>query len=657
MKVKPIIDNPNIKAISCFSNCLSQQKYAVTDANLPTVYLFNYNNEKLLELEHSGKLRTCSFSCDGTYVASGSQDCSIKIWYIDEEKAYEKQFIRLEETQRFIIRSLAFSPDNKMIACSIYDPNILIFWVETGTIKFKFGDFSSQCIYFNGSPFIVTGESLLICGGDNGNNKGYVWKWSSLLEENSNNCVLLIGHSLGIRSIAVKNSKIITGSFDASVRIWDEHGNSLNVMYDHSQSVLYILISNLDHNVFFTGSQDTSIIKWKSISESCTRVVTFDKLDSSIRGIFQVDNELIYGITANGNFNIISLDLSKYSESLFKLFYVFELLYILGAANDLILVYNIFIDGRYGLAGLYTIAILLPNIAFFFMHYTKYYKNSKDFIFQSSIIFLWVKVPWELLNNWKFPTYISENRVNMRSLRYLKLIDTIFRSIPTLIISVYYFMISTSIKYFKLIQIILSSFSIIKSLSWSFNDLDYDIINKIYLVIYRSFELGTNIGLLALFCTVVHPAYIFIVLSFSSFLHYALFTPHKSDVKKHWTEIILRNVQIISNSFAFTFCEETYVERDKETGQLMSKFSYSIIFGKISISRIVKDPKKIVCPNASIAHLVFQEITNFFINITLSTIISVINPRLKYCCIGLIILSIIKWAIPFIMKKRLVRNQ
>lgn len=641
-----LLDDPKVGTISCFANCPKNKKIAVTFAKSGIIYIYNYKNKLLSEKDHGGKLRTCCFSKDGRFVASGSEEGTVKVWNVKSKSKDEICFIKQDNEKPNRIRSLAFSPDSNLIAVSMYKRKIYIFDVNSGNLVYKIGHFSNHSNEnLIGSPCIISDETNLIVGGDDGNCKGYIWKWNGM----SDNCkkdIKLKGHTRGIRSITTKGDCIITGSYDTSVIMWDQVGKPIFMLRSHSKPVLYLLFDS-NKNRFYSGSEDRSIIVWDYSPDCISKYVTFDNLDDWVRGIFQIDNETITGVIANRISKQICTDLTKYSCKFFKTLYILEFLYIPSTIADIILLYYIFSNGRYGLAALSLTALLLPNIAYFFLMYSKYHENSKRFLKQTILTFLWLKVPIELVKNWRSPTFINKSRVNTKSLRYLKIIDTLFKAIPGLLISIYYFLISPSIKYFKLLQILLSSSLIVKSLSYSFDDLKYDCLNKILLSIYRLIELGTKIGLLSLFCITVYPAYIFVVLIFSSLLHYIMLKPPKSDSKNHWTEKALKHIQLFSNSFAFIFSEEPIVKRSEESGQLVPHYENLIIFGKCNIGKWINPPRNFICPHATVVHVIAQELLNLVLNLGLTVMIIILNPKLKYCAIGCICCSALKWLIAF----------
>jgi WD40 repeat protein len=88
--------------------------------------LFAQQNPVATLLGHSGNVRTVAFSPDGKLLASGSTDNSIRVWDVDShvEKAVLKNH---SET----VSSVAFSPDGKYLASGSYDSSITLWDVAS----------------------------------------------------------------------------------------------------------------------------------------------------------------------------------------------------------------------------------------------------------------------------------------------------------------------------------------------------------------------------------------------------------------------------------------------------------------------------------------------------------------------------------------------
>jgi WD40 repeat protein len=79
--------------------------------------------------------------------------------------------------------------------------------------------------------------------------------------ETGNNIFILEGHSAGVMSVCVSpdGSKIISGSDDKSIRIWDmETGNNISILEGHSGYVMSVCVSP-DGSKIISGSFDNYI--------------------------------------------------------------------------------------------------------------------------------------------------------------------------------------------------------------------------------------------------------------------------------------------------------------------------------------------------------------------------------------------------------------
>ncbi len=76
----------------------------------------------------------------------------------------------------------------------------------------------------------------------------------------SGNCLqILKGHFECVRCLAVSQNKIVSGSSDSTVRIWDFDGNCLKVSKGHSDCVLCLVVSQ---NKIVSGSADETVRIW-----------------------------------------------------------------------------------------------------------------------------------------------------------------------------------------------------------------------------------------------------------------------------------------------------------------------------------------------------------------------------------------------------------
>jgi WD40 repeat protein len=83
--------------------------------------------EVYVQFGHNNKITSISFSKDGKYIATGSEDRTIKLWDILTGRE-----IRTILGHSDKINSILFSPDSRYIASASSDNTIKIFEIETG---------------------------------------------------------------------------------------------------------------------------------------------------------------------------------------------------------------------------------------------------------------------------------------------------------------------------------------------------------------------------------------------------------------------------------------------------------------------------------------------------------------------------------------------
>lgn len=107
-------------AITGFHN---PNHYSIWIWDLPTA-----NLETIIE-DHTGPIKTIQWSPNGSYLASGSTDGSVRIWSSDK---FDNIFI-LEHDD--VVTSLSWSPDSQYLASGSWDSTIRIWDIPTGSDK------------------------------------------------------------------------------------------------------------------------------------------------------------------------------------------------------------------------------------------------------------------------------------------------------------------------------------------------------------------------------------------------------------------------------------------------------------------------------------------------------------------------------------------
>ena len=194
---------------------------------------------------HSGPVNFVTFSPDGSRIASGSYDHTIKIW--DAKSGKE---IRTLEGHSSRVSSVAFSPDGSRIASGSYDHTIKIWDAKSGKEIRTLEGHSSRISSVAFSP----DGSRIASGSDDQT----VRIWDAKVGKEIRT---LGGHSSGVFSVAFSpdGNRIASGSDDQTVRIWDaKSGKEVRTLEGHSSSASPVAFSP-DGSRIASGSGDGTV--------------------------------------------------------------------------------------------------------------------------------------------------------------------------------------------------------------------------------------------------------------------------------------------------------------------------------------------------------------------------------------------------------------
>ena len=243
---------------------------------------------------HSSWVRSISFSPDGQFLASGSDDQLVKLWNFSDGKVSEEP-IQILRGHTYRIRSVSFSPDGKFLASSSFDKTIKLWnpttgecihtfkghkdWVWTATFNrdgthlvsssqdktLKIWDVKSgSCIQtlnigeqIQSIAFSFDGK-LMAAGSDDATVK--LWKLEGKTYQFPKS---LEGHVDFVRSLAFnREGKLASASYDNTVRLWDvERGKCIKVFRGHTHRLRAIAFSP-DDKTIVSGGWDHQLKIW-----------------------------------------------------------------------------------------------------------------------------------------------------------------------------------------------------------------------------------------------------------------------------------------------------------------------------------------------------------------------------------------------------------
>jgi WD40 repeat protein len=228
----------------------SDDQYIASGSDDKTVRLWNVQTGALAhELKgHQDWVRSVTFSPDGQYIASGSDDKTIRLWDVQTGAlAHELK------GHQGMVRSVAFSPDGQHIASGSLDKTVRLWDVQTGALAHELKGHQEWVRSIAFSP-----NSQHIASGS--------WDKTVRLWDVHTGTLAheLKGHQDWIRSIAFSpdSQYIASGSDDKTVRLWNVHTGSLAHELQGHQSLVISVVFSPDGQHIASGSSDKTVRLW-----------------------------------------------------------------------------------------------------------------------------------------------------------------------------------------------------------------------------------------------------------------------------------------------------------------------------------------------------------------------------------------------------------
>jgi hypothetical protein len=197
---------------------------------------------------HTSTVHSVTFSPDGSTIASGSYDNTIKIW-----DANTGTLIRTLTGHTKPVLSVVYSTDGKTLASGSWDSNINIWDVGSGTLLQTLTGHSN---YVWGVEYSRDSRTIASGSGDN-----LIKFWDA---DNFTLLRTLSGHTEPVSNLSYSpiGNAIASSSSDKTIKIWDvNNGALLRTLTGHTNSVLSVVYSQ-DGSTLVTGSSDSTIKIW-----------------------------------------------------------------------------------------------------------------------------------------------------------------------------------------------------------------------------------------------------------------------------------------------------------------------------------------------------------------------------------------------------------
>ena len=253
----------NVLCIDVFPNKVSFVSSSKDNALILWALLPNsFTVQQLCKVEgHTHAVSAVSTSkISNSIFASGSEDCTIKVWTIKKTKkegvVANIRFTSLAHQK--IINCVTISPNDKFLATGSLDKTAKLWDIANG----------KQIVTFNGHrrgiwcvQFSPTDQVLATSSGDS-----TVKLWS--LSDGS--CLkTLEGHDSSVLKLVfiAKGTQIVTSGSDGLLKLWTVKTSECVQTMDKHDEKVWALCSSKNDQILFSGSADSVIVAWEDVTE------------------------------------------------------------------------------------------------------------------------------------------------------------------------------------------------------------------------------------------------------------------------------------------------------------------------------------------------------------------------------------------------------
>jgi WD40 repeat protein len=197
---------------------------------------------------HTDLVRSVAFSPDGRLLASGSDDKTIKLWEVATGS-----LVRTLSGHTSIVFSVAFSPDGRLLASGSADWTVKLWEVASGSLVRTLSGHPGSVNSVAFSP-----DGRLLASGSSGTTiKLWEVATGSLVRT-------LSGHTDLVRSVAFSpdGRLLASGSFDDTIKLWEVATGSLVRTLSGHTSWVYSVAFSPDGRLLASGSADKTIKLW-----------------------------------------------------------------------------------------------------------------------------------------------------------------------------------------------------------------------------------------------------------------------------------------------------------------------------------------------------------------------------------------------------------
>ena len=259
-------------------------KYIVTASNDSTAKVWNTISGKLVATlkGHTSYVNNASFSPDGKYIVTYSGDSNAKIW-----DAISGQLVAtLKGRTGYFLPCASFSSDGNYIVTTSYDSTARVWNPFSGKLVATLKGHTS---YVNNASFSPDGKYIVTASGDS---TAKVWNTA-----NGQLVTDLKGHTgyVNNASFSPDGKYVVTVSMDNTAKVWNTANGQLVANLKGHIGYVRSASFSLDGKYIVTLSMDNTAKVWDAVSWQLIKTIEgnngyFDKIDFNNRRITKVDN-------------------------------------------------------------------------------------------------------------------------------------------------------------------------------------------------------------------------------------------------------------------------------------------------------------------------------------------------------------------------------
>ena len=207
---------------------------------------------------HTAWVRSIAFTPDGKILASGSGDRTIRLWNVETA-----QCLQILTGHTSGIQSLAFNRDGTLLVSGGNDKTVRLWNIQTGQCLKVLPGHTNNITFVS---FHAFDEKLITASTDN-----TVRLWDISTGE----CLQIFNIPINwLLAIALSHDGILaTGSDGNAVKFWDmSNGECIKTLPDYNSFVWTVAFSN-DDKTIVTGSEDNTIKIWDVESGECLQTL------------------------------------------------------------------------------------------------------------------------------------------------------------------------------------------------------------------------------------------------------------------------------------------------------------------------------------------------------------------------------------------------